>query len=96
MDDHHLADAGAASTAASSSAESPPPTTHTSLPTKNGASHEAQCETPLPRNSASPGMPSERKRRARGDDHAARGELGTVAVQDSPVAVDLRGPSPCP
>jgi len=43
---------------ASSIAESPPPTTTISLPLKNGPSHVAQYDTPLPASSPSPGTPS--------------------------------------
>src|SRR5688572_12514283 len=43
---------------ASSSAVSPPPTTTMSSPLKNGPSHVAQYDTPLPLNCCSDGMPS--------------------------------------
>src|SRR5207253_4100097 len=47
---------------ASSSAVSPPPTTTMSSPLKNGPSHVAQYDTPLPLNCCSAAMPSLRGR----------------------------------
>ena len=82
-------EACAASTSASSSAESPPPTTHTSCPAKNGPSHEAQCETPLPSNLSAPATGRPTQSRAGGDDDRGSPQALARAAHDATVAVRL-------
>ena len=76
------------STSASSRAESPPPMTQTSCPAKKWPSQDAQCDTPRPRNTSSPGTPSDRSAEPAATMTARAFSGSDCAVDDTPVALD--------